>query len=260
MSVVRTELHDGGVFVATLDKPPANAIDETLLADLTEAVRIAASDDAVRAFVLTGSGRFFCSGFDFAAPRRDDTVAVELYELYRTCHLELFSLPKPTVAVVNGHAVAGGLVLVLACDLRIAGRSADRIGFTEVAVGASFPRVAFEIVQARLTNAALGELLLGAGLYEAKDGLRLGLFDELVSPQDVVSVGLERAARLGAYSRDAYAFTKGQIIENALARIRAETPEDAMRAMSVWISEESRAARRRKVQGLGIAPRAPEPQ
>jgi enoyl-CoA hydratase len=252
MGTVRTELHGDGVLVATLDKPPANAIDESLLGDLAHVVREAARNDAVRSLVLTGTGRFFCSGFDFASPRRDDVVAVDLYELYRDCHVELFTFPKPTIALVNGHAVAGGLVLVLACDVRIGRRSPDRIGFTEVVVGASFPRVAFEIVRLRLTNAALGELLLGARLYEATDGLRLGVFEELAAPEDLERVALERAARLGAYPREAYAFTKGQIIEDAAARIRAETPGEAMSAMAVWISEESRAARRRKREQLGV--------
>ena len=252
MSTVRKELRDDGVLVVTLDKPPANAIDEALLRDLTTVVRDAAADSAIRSLVLTGAGRFFCSGFDFAVPRRDDVVAVDLYELYRDCHIELFTFPKPTIALVNGHAVAGGLVLVLSCDVRIGRRTADRIGFTEVVVGASFPRVAFEIVRLRLTNLALGELLLGARVYEAADGLRLGVFDELAAPEDLERVVMERAARLGAYPREAYAFTKGQIIEDAAARIRAETPEEAMRAMAVWISEESRAARRRKREQLGV--------
>ena len=97
MTTVRQETRDAGVQVLTLDKPPANAIDEVLLADLEAAIDAATADDAVRAVVLTGAGAFFCGGFDFAAPRRDDAVAIELYARYRATHVKLLSLPKPVV-------------------------------------------------------------------------------------------------------------------------------------------------------------------
>jgi enoyl-CoA hydratase len=252
MSTVRSELRGEGVLVMTLDKPPANAIDERLLRDLETCIGDAARDDRVRAVVLTGAGALFSGGFDFAVPRRDDAVALDLYALYRESHLALLSLPKPTVAMVNGHAVAGGLVLVLACDFRLARRSDDRFGFNEIAVGASFPCAAFEIVRVRLTHAAASELLLGAALYPFADGLRLGVFDELVDGAQLERVTLERAARLAAYPRDAYAHTKAALVSDAAARIRAETQEDAMRTMSVWISDESRAARRKQREKLKL--------
>src|SRR2546427_12283834 len=99
MSTVRTEDREGGIRVLTLDRPPANAIDETLLADLAATLDAVGADDGVRAVVLTGAGAFFSGGFDFAAPRRDDAAAPLLYALYRDTHLKLLTLPKPTVAM-----------------------------------------------------------------------------------------------------------------------------------------------------------------
>ena len=153
MSTVRADERAGGVRVLTLDRPPANALDEQLLADLGAALASAAADDAVRAIVLTGAGAFFCGGFDLSAPRRDEAAARRLRELYRESHLGLFTLPKPTVAMVAGHAIAGGLVLALACDYRLGVDGDYRLGLNEAAIGASFPKVAFEIVRLRLTPA-----------------------------------------------------------------------------------------------------------
>ena len=116
MSTIRVAQHDGGVRVLTLDRPPANAEDETLLRDLGAALAAARGDDAVRAVVLTGAGSFFSAGFDLAAPRRDDVEAARIRDLFRDTHLALLALPKPTLAMLNGHAIAGGLVLALACD------------------------------------------------------------------------------------------------------------------------------------------------
>src|SRR5215831_12636852 len=122
MTTIRHQDHEGGVRVLTLDRPPANAIDETLLGDLAAAVRAAADDEAVRAVVLTGAGTFFSGGFDFRAARRDDAASRHVHTLYRDAHRALLALPKPTLAMMRGHAVAGGLVLVLACDSRTRGR------------------------------------------------------------------------------------------------------------------------------------------
>lgn len=243
MSTVRRELGPAGVCLLTLDKPPANAIDETLLCDLGAALETVRADDAVRAVVLTGAGAFFSGGFDFGAPRRTDDQTAAIYDLYRRAHLSLLQLPKPTVAMVNGHAIAGGLVLVLACDYRL-GREGDyRVGLNEVAVGAAFPRAAFEIVRLRLPHARASELLLGATLYRANHAVRLGVVDELFPAEQCEQTVLQRAARLAAFPREAYAHAKAALIAEAVARIGAETAEEARAAQAVWTTPESRAAR-----------------
>jgi len=251
VSTVRADDREGGVRLLTLDRPPANALDERLLADLAAALAAAAADAAVRAVVLTGAGAFFSGGFDLSAPRRDETAARRLRALYRDAHLRLFTLPKPTVAMVAGHAIAGGLVLVLACDYRL-GLDADyRIGLNEVAIGASYPKVAFEIVRLRLTHARAGELLLGAALYPATEAVRLGVVDELLPADRLETTVLRRAARLGAFPREAYAHTKAALVAEAVARVEAETEEEAARAGAVWTAPESRAARAAQRARLG---------
>jgi enoyl-CoA hydratase len=252
MSSVRYDLREAGVCLLVLDKPPANALDERLLTDLNAALDVAQADDAVRAVVLTGAGTFFSGGFDFAVPRRDDAVAMELYRCYRDVHVKLLSLPKPTLAMVNGHATAGGLVLVLACDHRLAVEGDYRIGLNEVAVGASFPRVAFEIVHLRLPHARASELILGATLYPANQAVRMGVVDELLPAATFAETIFKRAARLGGFSREAYAHAKAAFIAAALQRVADETDADALRTMSVWLTPESRAARARQRAKLGV--------
>ncbi len=243
MSTVRTRDVDGGVRLVVLDRPPANALEETLLGDLERVLDEARDTDSVRAVVLTGAGAFFSGGFDLGAPRRDAEQTRALQRLYRDSHLKLLALPKPTVAMVNGHATAGGLVLVLACDYRLGVEGSYKIGLNEVAIGASFPRIAFEIVRLRLAPARASELLLGAALYPAGQGPRLGVVDELFPPDTFEPTALRRAARLGSFPREAYAHTKAALIAEAAAAVQGETPEQAARAAAVWVSDESRAAR-----------------
>jgi len=252
MSTVRVSDGDGGVRVLTLDRPPANAIDEALLQDLLAALATARAEEAVRALVVTGAGVFFSGGFDLGSPRRDDAATARLNALYREAHVALLALPKPTLAMVNGHATAGGLIIALACDYRL-GRDADyKIGLNEVAIGASFPLVAHEIVALRLPHARASELLLGAALYPASQATRLGIVDELLPEDRFTDTVLRRAARMGAFPHDAYAHTKARLIAPVLARIAAETPAQALAASAIWSTPESRAARKAQREKIGI--------
>src|SRR5258705_13126313 len=107
MPTVREEDRPGGVRWLVLNRPPANAIDETLLRDLAAAVERAREAASVRAVVLTGAGRFFSGGFDLAAPRREAGSVIVMTELYRDAHRALLTLPKPTIASVARHAISG---------------------------------------------------------------------------------------------------------------------------------------------------------
>ena len=256
MSTIRIDDREGGVRLLTLDRPPANAIEETLLSDLSAALVDAQTDDAVRAVVLTGAGRFFSGGLDLGVQRAADEFGRLLLEQYREAHVRLLALPKPTIAMLNGHAIAGGLILALACDYRL-GLDADyRIGLNEVAIGASFPKIAFETVRLRLHHAQASELLLGAETYPASQALRLGVVHELLPAATFEETVLRRAAQLAAYPREAYAHTKTALVAEAVARVEAESPEDATRGVSVWMTPESLAARGAQQEKLGKRPLA----
>ena len=255
MSTVRVEVREGGVCILTLDRPPANAITPELLNDLASALDAAREDDAVRAVVLTGAGRFFSAGLDLRggidfATALSPGAAADPFAALRTCLLTFLRFPKPTVTMLRGHAIAGGLILVLAGDYRLGLHTDYQIGLNEVQIGASFPRAAFEVVRLRLSHQQASELLLGAALYPASHAVRLGIVDELLRADMLEATVMRRAGRLGALPRDAYAHTKAALVAESIARIEAETPEMAMRTASVWISQESVAARAEQARKL----------
>ncbi len=251
MSTIRVDDREGGVRLLTLDRPPANAIERTLLTDLSAALDDARTDDAVRAVVITGAGEFFSGGLELAELPRDGESIRLLLDLYRGSHLGLLTFPKPTIAMVNGHAIAAGLFLMLACDCRLGVSGDYRFGLNEVSIGASFPRLAFETVRLRLTHAQASELLLGAALYPASHAIRLGVVDELLLPDSFEATVLSRAAYLGAFPREAYAHTKAALVTEAVARVEAETAEVAARVAAVWMMPESLAAREAQQEKLG---------
>ena len=255
MTTVQSEDHEAGVRLLTLDRPPANAITPALLRDLSEALDAAREDDTVRAVVLTGEGRFFSAGLDlrggidFQALNATGAPTDPFLPL-RSCLLNFLRFPKPTVAMLRGHAIAGGLIFVLCCDYRLGLDSDYRIGLNEVAIGASFPKAAFEIVRLRLTHQQASELFLGAGLYPAGQAARLGVVDELLPDGSFEETVFRRAARLGSFPRDAYAHTKAALVAETIANIESETPEEAQRTAAVWLSAESVTARAAQAQRL----------
>jgi enoyl-CoA hydratase len=242
--------HDDDVLVLRLNRPPAHAFTTELLADLDAAVRGAAEDRTVRCVVVTGSGSFFSGGFDMKAPPRGPVEAVEMTNLYHSAHRSLVALPKPTIAAVNGHAVAGGLILALACDHRVAPSLPFRVGLTEVAVGAGYPPAASAIAIDRLGAEAMG-LMLGADLLWSDDPRLSFLFRSRPEPATFEEETLVLARKLAALPAAGYAHAKAALVRDVLARIDGAGDKERAEALSVWTDPESDAARDEVRRSLG---------
>src|SRR3954447_24242005 len=160
------------VTVVRMGHGPVNALDLELLLGLTAAVQ-----ECRGPLVLTGSGRAFSAGADLRrVVEGDEQYTTAFLAALSDMFLVVFDHPAPTVAAVNGHAIAGGCVLALACDLRL--MATGRIGLTELSVGVPFPSAAREI-----TRYALGPMaprvVLRADTLEAADAVRVGLVDDV---------------------------------------------------------------------------------
>ena len=177
-----------------------------LLEELEGAIAAAAGEP----LLVTGAGTAFSSGLDLDALQGlDGPGLARLLGTMDRATRALFHHPAPTVALVNGHAVAGGCLLVQACDVRIAVESPKtRVGMTGVALGLSYPPFVHEVFRHRLAPAQAEHVLLSAERFHLPEALTLGLLDEIVPAQTAearaVAV-LEARARL---PRAAYAATK----------------------------------------------------
>jgi len=207
--------------VVTLDRPPANALDPALLTAGAEVVRDLLTDPP-GAVVLTGSGAFFSGGADLrVVPDLSPEDQAALTRTFNAMFAGWYHLPRPVVAAVNGHAVAGGLVLALCSDHRIVGRS-GRFGLTEVKVGIPFPSVAMAIVQGELTAPVVRRLVFGAQLFDSRTAMDLDLFDELVDDDRVLDRAIEVAQELAAHPRSTYEIVKKRLRMDALDRGRGQ--------------------------------------
>lgn len=191
-----------GVTTLTLNRPAArNALTATLLADLRGALDAACRDDATRVVVLTGAGeKAFCAGADLTAMGAGAGMLEghAARRRYLECIEALWFLPKPTLAAVNGAALAGGLGLVLACDLAVAADTAT-FGTPEVGVGL-MPMMVMALLQRHLGRKKALELVYTGDRLDAAEALRLGLVNAVVPAAELPAAAAALAARLAAQS------------------------------------------------------------
>jgi len=231
------------VHVVTMTSNKVNAMNGEFFGDLQAALAELQSGDALPV-VLTGHGRCFCAGLDLR----------ELYDLDRgtltsfvdrldETILAWFSLSRPTVAAVNGHAIAGGCVLALACDLRVAVDRDATVGVNEVQVGIPFPAVPLAIMRHTLSPAHAREVMLFGRLYAPSEALGRGLVDEIVPPSDVIARAVAVARSVALDSLEAYATLKAHLLAPALAEYAATREQVNREFLDVWFS----TSRRRRV-------------
>ncbi|ADR37447.1 enoyl-CoA hydratase/isomerase family protein [Oceanithermus profundus] len=231
--------HDHGrVRLLTLNDPERRNPLSDALADALEAELAAAErDPEVRAVVLTGAGKAFSAGADLAFLKRvrAETAEANLAHSQRLADLFLrvYTFPKPTLAAVNGPAVAGGAGLATACDLVVMDEAA-RIGYTEVKIGFVAALVGVLLVRA-VGEKHARELLLGGDLVDAATAYRMGLVNRVAAAGESVDEALAWAARLAENAPSSLALTK-----QLLASFYGMGLEDALRyaaAAGAWIRQ-----------------------
>jgi enoyl-CoA hydratase len=224
------------VQVLTLSSGRVNALDVEVLEELTGAVRELQSSGA-GALVVTGAGKVFSAGVDLnqvlqGGAEYTDRLIPALSDAFDA----LFCYPGPTVAAINGAAIAGGCVLACACDRRLIGPGAQ-IGASEVRVGVPFPVAALEVVRYACGDHA-EEVLLGGRLYRGDDAVASGLAHRVVA-EDLIEAAVAEAADLGEISATAYAHTKAQLRAPTVARISAGEAVDR-EVRELWSADQTR--------------------
>jgi len=203
------------VLTVTMNSPVnRNALGPDLVAGLKMSLASAAEDDGVRAIVLTGAGTAFSAGADLSALEdlqnaslmENQADSASLAELFRAIYLH----PKPIIAKVNGHAIAGGCGLASVCDLSIAA-SGVKMGFTEVRIG-FVPAIVMVFVLRKLGEGAARNLLLRGNLITSDEAVGIGLISECVSA-DQLDARIDHITRemVANTSASALALTKGMI-------------------------------------------------
>jgi enoyl-CoA hydratase/carnithine racemase len=235
---IERETH-GGVAVLRMARGPVNALDLDLLNELVAALD--ELSDAAPPMVLTGAGTSFSAGVDLrriTAEPVDHTgdFLTALSAAFRA----VFQYPAPTVAAINGHAIAGGYVLAAACDHRVVADGDARIGLTELRVGVPFPTEAIEIVRHAVGTAAATELALGAGLVDPGTALRKGFVHEVVAPGALDQTAIRHARDRAEHGAEAYLLAKRQLQRPVWENIERSAAIEDVVVRQLWARSDTR--------------------
>jgi len=218
----------------TMSGPGKNALGTALMRRMIDEIHRAGG----RPLLLAGAGDAFSAGLDLKEVAGLDRPGMERYlGLLDDLVDALYGYPGPTVACVNGHAIAGGCILVLCCDLRVAADDPRlRIGLNEVPLGLEFPPKLLRLVRRRVSQRSLEEVVLDGALHAGPAALRLGLVDEVAA--DAPAVARAHLARLAAHPAAAYAATKHALRDGTLDLSAEERRHLREQVVPAWCAPE----------------------
>lgn len=240
MSFVDLSIDDGTATVM-LDRPKVNALNEPFVDELISIFRELSGDPDVGAVVLTGRGSFFSFGFDIPEfidyPKESFLrYLMKFSELVR----DIFIFPKPVIAALNGHAVAGGCILAIACDQRVMVDGKAKIALNELTFGSTVFTSIVEILRYIVGSGTAQNLLYSGRMLSAEDALALGLVDEVCTAEELQNRVLKQARDLSARDTVAFRSVKKLLKRGVLEKIEREEKDSVSEFVEIWYSEKTR--------------------
>jgi enoyl-CoA hydratase len=231
-----------GVTKLILNRSPVNALTPSFLKRVAEVLDQLEADKNVKTVVISSSLKVFSAGLDLKeAQNYGPTEQQATVEGLNFTFTKLYDFPKPTVAAVNGAAIAGGLFFVLASDYRVCGKRA-KFGLAEVRVGVEFPVGPLEIARDTLSPALMRRLMLSGKPIGAEAALAAGIVDSIEDDAEVENCALTVARDYATIPPIAFASIKRQIRGPAIERINKAVRGVATSSKDHWFTEETKSA------------------
>lgn len=227
-----------------ISRGKVNALNEEVVLELKDTFRTLAADEAVRAVIITGQGKFFSFGSDIPEfmhySKEDFTTYVTRYtELYT----DLFLFPKPVGAALNGHTVAGGCMLVTACDVRLMVGGRAKTGLNEITFGSTVFAGGVEMLAYWVGRKNAQHVLFTGSLFSAE-----GLVDRVTSEADLASEATKMAQDLAEKAPQAFASTKMLLRKPVVDAFKTRESQSIEEMVDIWYSESTRE----KMKGIVI--------
>jgi enoyl-CoA hydratase/carnithine racemase len=233
--------YDGEVAILKLNRGVTNAINLELVTELSDAVEEVRRSRDVRALVLTSSNdKFFSIGFDvpqlYNLNRRDFE---KFYYSFSQLCLNLYTLPKPTIAAITGHAIAGGYILALCCDYRFIGEGRKLIGLNEIKLGLPLPLLAYCILRQLVGDRNASEIVYTGEFYTPIDALEMRMVDQVLPPTEVLSKSIEKVRELAKLPDKAFEAIKRNHVKTIEKEFLENFEDDMNTFVDFWFSDEA---------------------
>lgn len=241
------------VVVVTMNSNPVNKQNPDFFRDLNEAFDIIDEKHEGQPVVLTGEGKTFSAGIDFEYSfslfeRGDKDEITEWYMDFRDAMLRVFQHPSLTVAALNGHAFAGGLILALGCDVRIAAPQATRFALNEVPIGIPMPMAYNELIRFRVGVKTATEAILTGKEYDLDEACECGFVNSVAAEGELLSTAIARARLQRKETVRVYAHTK-ELLQRPVIETIKRLADDA-ETIAVISSPEALLAQKAALKAL----------
>ncbi len=231
------------IALLSLKNAPVNALDLEFSRQLESFISGVKNSQKISALVLTGEQNTFCAGLNLKkVPLYSPAEQKEIIASFNRLLYELYSLPLPTIAAINGHAIAGGLILAVACDYRIGVNANFKMGLTEAKVGVPFPVVAMELAKGEVSKSFFRRMVLSGENINQNQALQEGLLDELCPVNSLLEKSLKKAADLSSMPAQSYKQIKFALKSDALAKMKASLSGENDLLFNNWLSADSKQA------------------
>ena len=240
-NLLQIERH-GEIEVIKLSRGVINVLDSNLVQQLSETLENIRGNPDIRGLVLSSTNeKFFSIGFDIPnLYDLADAAFTSFFHSFNQLCLSLYTLPKPTIAALTGHAIAGGCILALCCDQRIIAEGRKLIGLNEIKLGVPVPFIAECILRQIINGRIVRGIVEGGGFYSPDEALRIGLVDEARPSERLLSTAIEKARQLGGNIPYVFATIKHSRTIEVEEQIEARLKEREKVFIESWFSKEAR--------------------
>lgn len=250
MNTIETSIKDG-LAIITLSRGKSNSMNRQMVTELGDMLHNIANDSNIGGVLLTGKEHFFSAGLDLIELYNyNEEEAKSFWHLFLNFVAQITAFKKPLVAAINGHSPAGGCVIALACDARVMAEGKYIIGLNEVPVGIIVPNSIFNLYAFWLGKAAATRNLLEGKLFSPDEALNVGLVDELVKPESILTAAERKVRKYMAFERNTWQQSKLNIRKDLIASTSADQSADLEAMLKQWWAPTTRNILKTIIDGL----------
>jgi len=233
---------DNQIATITLNRGKVNALSEELIEQLKNQFEILENDDSIRAIILTGQGKFFSFGFDIPGFLNHSKDEFRVFiNKFTDLYTYMFLYPKPIVAAINGHAIAGGCMLATTCDYRIMTTGKAKISLNEIAFGSTVFAGSVELLKFCVGQRNAERILMTGSMFSAEEGEKLGLIDKISSEENVMAEAASVASSLGQREPKVFRSVKHLLRAPIAEKMIQREKKSIETFLDIWYSEPTRS-------------------
>jgi len=241
MNTIEVSIKDG-LAIITLNRGKSNSMNREMVTELSDMLHNIENDANIGGVLITGKEHFFSAGLDLIELYNyNEEEAKDFWHVFLNFVAKITAFKKPLVAAINGHSPAGGCVIALACDARVMAEGKYIIGLNEVPVGIIVPNSIFNLYAFWLGKANAARHLLEGKLFNPEEALNIGLVDELVKPESILTAAERKVRKYMAFERNTWQQSKINIRRELIASTSADQSADLEVMLKQWWAPSTRA-------------------